>query len=151
MGSVAVRRLLFVLVLAVLAGPALAEGPAYSLKTVPDSEPPKEVAEAVARLLGGRSVQLLDDKGETVLELWFRKSLPVSATEAQVSNGLTYAEVPPSTLFGVVRVSREMLDYRKQKVTEGAYTLRWASQPPDGDHAGTAPTTDFLLLCPAGD
>jgi hypothetical protein len=131
------------------AGAAWADRPVYALK-VNDSEPPKEVAEAVGKLLETRSVQLLD-RDEVIVELWFRKVLPVKATEVQIMNGLTYAEVPTSTLFGAVRIGREMLDYRKQKVGAGVYTLRLATQPADGDHAGTAPTTDFLLLCPAAE
>ena len=40
-------------------------------------------------------------------------------------------------------------DYRKQKIKPGVYTLRLAVQPMDGDHMGTAPYNEFVLLCPA--
>jgi hypothetical protein len=121
----------------------------YSVKTVSDTAPPKEVQEPIRKLLDSRCVQLLDDKGGTLLELWFRKEMPVKATEAQVKNGLTYAEVPLSAVVGVVRVPKVTLDYRKQKVKPGVYTLRLALQPMDGDHMGTAPYNEFCLLCPA--
>jgi hypothetical protein len=41
------------------------------------------------------------------------------------------------------------VDYRKQKIKPGVYTLRLANQPMDGDHMGTAPYNEFCLLCPA--
>src|SRR3954453_19499784 len=65
--------------------------------------------------------------------------------------GLTYAEAPLSTIIGAVRVPKLYIDYRKQKVKEGTYTLRLAAQPPTGEHMGTAPHTTFCLLCPASE
>ena len=121
-----------------------------SIKTV-DAPPPKELAEPVRKLLGNRCVQLLDGKGEAVCEVWFRTEVPVKATEAQVKNGLTYREVPETTLLGALRVLKQTTDYRKQKVPAGVYTLRLAYQPMDGDHMGTAPYGEFCLASPAGD
>jgi hypothetical protein len=125
--------------------------PAYSIKIVKDSAPPKELREPIRKLLDTRCVQLLDGKGTTLIELWFRKELPVKATEAQVKNGLTYREVPPSSVIGAMRVARPTIDYRKQKINAGVYTLRLAVQPMDGDHMGTAPYNEFCLICPAAD
>ena len=132
-----------------LAAPAWSAS--YSVKTVSDSAPPKEVEEPIRKLLANQCVRLLDAKGNTLYELWFRKEVPVKATEAQVKNGLTYQEVPLSTVLGVVRVPKQTTDYRKQKVKPGVYTLRLAMQPMDGDHMGTAPYGEFCLLSPAGD
>jgi hypothetical protein len=128
-----------------------ADRPTFSIRIAGAGEPPVQLDESIRKLLAGRSIQLLDAGDEVILELWFRKELPVKATEAQIMNGLTYAEVPTSTLFGAMRVLRDVQDYRKQKVGEGVYTFRLASQPTDGDHADTAPSTDFLLLCPAAE
>jgi hypothetical protein len=125
--------------------------PVYSIKTVADQAPPKELAEPIRKLLDNRCVQLLDGKGETVLELWFRKEVPVKATKAQVDNGLTYREVPSSTVMGALRVLKRTNDYKKQKVPPGVYTLRLGIQPADGDHMGTAPYNEFCLACPAAD
>src|SRR5687768_16251910 len=97
-----------------LALPAAA-APAYSVKTA-DAAPPKELQEPIRKLLAEKSVQLLDDNGTVVVELWFRKELPVKATDAQVKNGLTYAEVPLSTVVGAMRVATKVTDYRKQKI-----------------------------------
>src|SRR5262245_10460129 len=82
--------------------------PAYSIKTVAGSEPPKEVQEPIRKLLANQSVQFLDGKGTLVMELWFCKEVAVKATEAQIKNGLTYREVPVSTVIGAVRVPKTM-------------------------------------------
>jgi hypothetical protein len=131
--------------------PLFAADNAYSVKTVDKTPAPKEVQEPIRKLLGERGVQLLNAKGDLLAELWFRQDVPVNATEAQIKNGLTYAEVPESTVFGVIRFPKQITDYRKQKVPAGVYTLRLANQPMDGDHMGTAPYSEFLLLSPADD
>jgi len=126
-------------------------GDEYHIKTVDNAPAPKEVQEPIRKLLADRCVQLLDAKNNLLAEVWFRKDVPVNATEAQINNGLTYAEVPESTLFGVIRFPKQITDYRKQKIPAGVYTLRLAIQPMDGDHMGTAPYSEFLLLSPAAD
>jgi hypothetical protein len=129
---------------------AKADNP-YGLKVQAGVAPPKEVAEPVRQVLTDRCIQFTDAKGAVLAELWFRKELPAKATEAQVKNGLTYREFPETTLFGVLRVVQPMTDYRKQKVPAGVYTLRLAYQPMDGDHMGTAPFSEFLLVSPAAE
>jgi hypothetical protein len=123
----------------------------YAIKVQDKSAPPKEVAEPIRKLLAERSVQLLDGKGEVLVEVWMRQALPAKATEAQIKNGLTWREVGESTVLGAVRVAKQTTDYRKQKIPPGVYTLRLAYQPQDGDHMGTAPYSEFGLLCPTAD
>jgi hypothetical protein len=134
----------------VCAAPVLAQGKKYTLK-VADADPPKELAEPIRKLLGKKAAQLVDASGTALLEVWLRQGVPVKATEAQVKNGLTYREVPLSTVIGVLRVGKQTYDYRKQKIPAGVYTLRIAVQPMDGDHMGTAPYTEFVLASPAAD
>jgi hypothetical protein len=110
---------------------------------------PAELAEPVRKLLADRAFQLTDPKGELALEIWPAKEVAAKATEAQVKNGLTYREVPESTVMGAVRVLKPMTDFRKQKIAPGVYTLRLGYQPMDGDHMGTAPHGEFCLLSPA--
>jgi hypothetical protein len=126
-------------------------GNEYQIKTMDKSPAPKEVQEPIRKLLGERCVQLVDAKNDLLAEVWFRKDVPVKATEAQIANGLTYAEVPESTVFAVIRFPKQITDYRKQKIPAGVYTLRLANQPMDGDHMGTAPFSEFLLLSPTAD
>jgi hypothetical protein len=126
-------------------------GNEYHIKTVDKTPAPKEVQEPIRKLLGERCVQLLTAKDGLLAEVWFRKDVPVKATDAQISNGLTYTEVPESTVFGVIRFPKQITDYRKQKIPSGVYTLRLANQPMDGDHMGTAPYSEFVLLSPAAE
>jgi hypothetical protein len=120
----------------------------YSLKPT-ENAPPKEVNEAIRKLLQEQSVQMLDGKGNVMCELWFRKEVPAKATKEQVKNGLTYREVPETTLLAVMKVAEPMTDYRKQTLKAGVYTLRLGYQPQDGDHMGTAPHSEFCVAVPA--
>lgn len=144
--SQTVRAALAAALLAVLPAAAAAQ---YTAKEV-DAAPPNEIKEPVRKLLGQRSVQVLDAKNTVLCEIWFRKEIPVKATAAQVKNGLTYREVPETTLLAVMKVAETMTDYRKQKIKPGLYTLRLAFQPQDGDHMGTAPHAEFVLAVPQG-
>src|SRR5437868_8322425 len=106
----------------VLALPAAA-APAYSIKIVPDQAPPKQLGEPIRKLLDNRCLQLNDAGGNALIEVWLRKQVPVKATAEQVKNGLTYREVPSSTIMGAMRVVKPITDYKKQKVPAGVYTL----------------------------
>ena len=131
--------------------PAVAAAPAYSIKVVPDQAPPRQLAEPIRKLLDHRCIQLHDGRGNTLVELWLRKDVPVKATDAQIKNGLTYRDAASSTVVAAMRLVKAAFDYKKQKVPAGVYTLRLGIQPADGDHMGTAPYNEFLLACPADD
>jgi hypothetical protein len=145
------RRPLGVVLLFLIAPSGRGAEPAYAVKVTERSPPPAEVAEPIRKLLRDRCVQLLDDKGELVAEVWGRAVVPAEATDAQIANGLTYREVPETTILGVVRFAREHSDYRKHKIPAGVYTLRLAFQPVSDDHVGTAPHPEFGLLSPAAE
>jgi hypothetical protein len=138
-----------VLTLFLLAFPA--RGANYTIQTVTDAAPPKELDASIRKLLGTSCVQLRDADGNAVMELWLRVEVPVKATEAQIKNGLTYREVPVSTVMGALNVLTDITDYRKQKIPAGVYTLRIALQPVSDDHLGKSMYRDFCLLCPASE
>jgi hypothetical protein len=129
--------------------PALLAAPAYSIKTLADTAPPKQLSDAVRKVLDNRCIQLQDGKGNTIAEVWLAKEPVGKATAEQIKNGLTYREFPQSTILGAIRVAKAMQDYKKQKIPAGVYTLRLGIQPEDGDHMGTSPYNEFALLCPA--
>jgi hypothetical protein len=134
-----------VILLAFLAAPAAADEP-YRVKQ-DIAKPPREVAEAIASLLDGKALAV--HRGEaTIAEIWLRGELPSSADADQIKNGLTYREIPETTLLGVVRFPKAFIDYRKQQIPAGVYSLRLAVQPDTGDHKDTAPYQDFALLVP---
>jgi hypothetical protein len=122
--------------------------PTYSIKTL-KAEPPKELKEPIRKLLSDQSIQLLGPKDEVLCQLWFRKEVPVDATEDQVKTGLTYKEIKETTLLGAVKYHKASNEYRKQKVKPGVYTLRLAFQPMDGDHMGVSAYQEFCLLVSA--
>jgi hypothetical protein len=113
-------------------------------------DPPAELAGPVGKLLDKNAVVVADKDGAPVLTVWFRSAVPVQATAEQVANGLTYREVPEGMLVGAVKFAGPFVDYRKQEITAGVYTLRFLVQPDVGDHMGTAPHPEFLVLSPAG-
>jgi hypothetical protein len=129
--------------------PAASAADSYSIKEA-KTAPPKALKDSVRKLLEEKSVQFLNN-GKLVAEIWFRKEIPAKATDAQIKNGLTYQEVPQTTLFGALELKDTLTDFRKQKIKAGVYTMRLAYQPMDGDHMGTAPFGEFVLFTPAGD
>jgi hypothetical protein len=129
--------------------PVAADAPKLSLKTQ-KANPPKQLKENFSSLLSDQAVEVTNDSGAAVATFWFRKAIPSKAAPEQVKNGLTYHEIPQTTLIGVVEFAQAWTDYRKQKIPAGAYTLRLAFQPMDGDHQGTAPYGEFCLLTPIG-
>jgi hypothetical protein len=109
---------------------------------------PNTVKPAVAEELDAEAYVLSEKNGSTTQTLWFRKAVPMIATADQIKNGLTYREIPDGTLIGVIRFDRPFVDFRKQDVPAGVYSVRFAVQPDTGDHMGTAPHPEFVLLTP---
>jgi hypothetical protein len=127
---------------------AAAQDVKYTIKTTTDA-PPKELQEPLRKLLRDGGIQLRSPKGDPIAEFWFCKEVASEATPEQLKAGVTYRNVPQTTFVGAVRVDKSWTDYRKQKIKAGVYTLRIAYQPQDGDHMGTAPYTEFVLLVSA--
>jgi hypothetical protein len=111
---------------------------------------PEKVAEPIRKLLNEEAL-VVRDGATVIMRIWFRREIPVKATEEQIKNGLTYHEIPEGTLVGVLEFPTKFTDFRKQELPAGVYTLRFAVQPDIGDHTGTAPHPEFCLICPAED
>jgi hypothetical protein len=141
-------RLIAAAALLALAGPAAAQGQ-LTVK-VEDAPPPAELSAPVRALLDSKAMTVSDDKGAAVLTVWPRKVLESKAAADKAASGLTYLDLPETVLVGAVRFAQTFTDFRKQKVKPGVYTLRLSNQPMDGDHMGTAPYNEFLLLAHAG-
>src|SRR5262245_41284166 len=131
-----------------LAGATLADEGQFTAKPA-KQEAPKELKDPIRELMGDDAEQVVDGKGGIIATFWFRKEVPAKATPEQVKNGLTYREIPQTTVVGAVQFPQTWSDFRKQEIPAGVYTLRMALQPQDGDHMGTAPYNEFLVLCPA--
>jgi hypothetical protein len=115
---------------------------------VEDQEPPKDLSDAVRALLDNKAMSVFDDN-KLLCTVWACKSLESKATAEEAKAGLKYANLEETTVVGAVKFPEQWIDYRKQKIKPGVYTLRLGLQPMDGDHQGTAPFNDFLLLSPA--
>jgi hypothetical protein len=132
--------------LVVVAAPGIAAEP-LAVKAE-KQEPPKALADDVRAEFGSDSLAVTRGN-ETILRIWFRKSIPVKANAEQVKNGLTYREISEGTLLAAVQFPAVFVDFRKQEIPAGVYTLRMAVQPDIGDHKETAPHQDFALLLSA--
>jgi hypothetical protein len=118
---------------------------------VEDAQPPKELAEPVRAVLDTKAMSVFDAKGKLLCTVWAARSLEAKATAEQAKGGLKYTHLEESTLVGAVKFPETWVDYRKQKIKPGVYTLRLGIQPMDGDHMGTAPYNEFCLLSPAAE
>jgi hypothetical protein len=125
------------------------DAPAFKV-AADKKEIPAAVAEPIRKLLD-ETAFVVTDAGKPKLTVWFRAEVPSKATPEQVKNGLTYRELPEGTVLGVVQLDAAFVDFRKQEIPAGVYTLRLAVQPDTGDHTGTAPFQDFAVLSRAAD
>ena len=109
--------------------------------------PPLELAPAVREALAGEALRVVGPQG-TLCELWLRKVMSAQANPSQEVD-VTLGQLAEGTLVGAVRFPADVKDYRSQQIKAGAYTLRYALIPTDGNHYGVAPQRDFLLASPA--
>jgi len=142
------RTITMLIALAISTNTVVAEEGKYRTKTE-KTAPPEELSIAVRGVLTKSCEVVSDAVGNTICEVWFREELPGKGTADQLKNGLTYREVPETTIVAAIRFPKVFSDFRKQEIPAGAYTLRLAFQPDTGDHTGTAPHTEFGLLIPA--
>jgi hypothetical protein len=83
--------------------------------------------------------------GTIACEIWLRSAAPAGKTEAP---GAVYKTLSESSLIGVITFPKATSDFRGQSVKPGAYTLRYALHPSDGNHLGISPLRDFLVMIP---
>ncbi|MCS7269456.1 MAG: hypothetical protein NZ703_00070 [Gemmataceae bacterium] len=143
------RRLIIVTLVGVVgvvcwASVGVADLPKWTVR-VTEGTVPNDLKAEIQAVLSPTTLEVRDENGQVVAHFWRRKELPLKGKE--LADG--YAAIPEGTLIGAVQWLQPWSDYRKQKVKPGVYTLRFARQPMDGDHMGTAPYNEFLLLVPA--
>lgn len=102
---------------------------------------PQEIAPPVNAALAPGGVRATAS-GVTI-DFWWVKALEVGVTPA------AWAAVDEGALVGAVRFGADFRDIRGRAIKAGVYTLRYGVQPDNGDHLGTSPFRDFLLLVPA--
>jgi hypothetical protein len=109
---------------------------------------PEALAADVAKTLAPGSFKVTDGK-KVVCEVWLATKWPAKAGFKATEEVLYPFEV--GELIGAIRFPRKTTDFRNQEIASGVYTLRYGQQPVDGNHVGTSPTRDFLLLSPAAE
>ena len=122
-----------------LAASAFAQGKIETIASTP------KVPDTIANVLQSQGLRVTLPDGAIAAELWWRKD--VSAGKDSASDA-AYPALPRFGLIGVVAFPAGSKDYRGQPIAAGAYTLRYAVLPKDGNHMGAAPLPDMLLLVP---
>ncbi|MBI4878099.1 MAG: hypothetical protein HY812_00345 [Planctomycetes bacterium] len=107
---------------------------------------PEEVPAAFRELLEPAGLRVEDAGGKVLYDLWLVKEIPLAAEKRKGELGTRFGNLPIGTLVGVLRSYGHEYDYKEIPIAEGCYALRYGVQPEDGDHLGTSPTRDFLVL-----
>jgi hypothetical protein len=113
---------------------------------IADKEPPKDVSDAIRGLLRAKVIQV-GSGDKPAYEFWLVKELPLQSKPASVPKALD--SVKQATLLGVVAVPAARRDYRDDELAPAVYTMRFALQPQDGNHSGSAEFPYFAVLVPA--
>lgn len=127
------------------AAPADAARPAYSLVEHDADSLPKDVPEAFSKLTNARGLRLDGADGKPLFDLWLRKELPL-LEKPKTGLAIQFGQIAVGEFVAVVRVHAQADDFREDHVKPGLYLARYGLQPEDGDHMGTAPNRDFLIL-----
>ena len=124
--------------------------PAWAAMTIGETGacPLADVPDSVKSVLDSKGYQVKDG-GNVFAEAWFAKDIKPGAGAGDRA-GSDFKQLTPSVFLGVIRYAKEGSDFRVQQVKPGVYTMRYQLQPEDGDHLGTAPRRDFVVLLPAG-
>lgn len=107
----------------------------------------QSASESVRKSLEPKGYRVTLSDGSVVCEIWLRSAVPAGKSDASAS---AYATIGESSLIGVINFPNDTRDFRGQSIKAGAYTLRHALHPADGNHLGISQVRDFLLLTPLG-
>ena len=102
-------------------------------------------SEALKKALEPKGYRVSLADGSVLCEIWLPSAIVSGKTEAQ---GAVYTWLAESALVAVITFPKAAIDFRKQGIKPGSYTLRYAVHPQDGNHLGISPIRDFLLLVP---
>lgn len=138
-------RLLAHFLIPVICMAPLAHGAELALEVGP-ADPEEKVAPAIRSELAKETIKLVGDEGP-VYQITLRKTIPLKGAPEEPRTALK--QLAQGTLLGVMVVKGDERDYRDDGIYPGVYTMRFALQPQDGDHLGSAEFPYFALLVPA--
>lgn len=110
---------------------------------VADREPPAAIDASIRKGLQTKVVQILQD-GKPIYEFWFASVIPLRSKPASTAKSLD--TIKDAALLGAVSIVSARRDYRDDELAAGVYTMRFALQPEDGNHLGTAEFSYFAVL-----
>jgi hypothetical protein len=110
---------------------------------------PSELGPAMQGVLNSSGTKIMTQQGATILEIWFRSSLPAGSPSKE--GHVTLPTIPKGSLVGAMRVSGPATDARGQALAPGVYTLRYGVAPDNEGHKTVAPQRDFMLISRAAD
>ena len=119
----------------------------HRVEPVDEPAPADAISAEIAAKLAPTGVRVVRGESRTICEIWLCKELQAQA-DFEATAAVQYPLVPGS-LVGVARYVNKGGDFRDQDIGRGVYTIRYGQQPVDGNHVGTSPTRDFLLLVEA--
>ena len=119
----------------------------HRVEAVSEAPPSDGVAKEIIDQLQSKGIKVVSGESRTVCEIWPSKTWQIQAGFKPTEQVL-YPFLP-GQLMGLVRYRVKGGDFREQEIARGLYTIRYGQQPVDGNHVGTSPTRDFLLLVPA--
>jgi hypothetical protein len=128
-------------ILAALSTPLNAQE--HQAETIENPPPAEEVQEEFVNQVSDKGVRVKRGS-RTVCEIWFNKEWKLDEGFTATPERL-YPFVP-GQLIGLLHFPRRGSDFRNQNISSGWYTLRFALQPIDGNHVGTSPTRDFVVM-----
>ena len=123
-----------------------ASGQDYSVEVIDAGPDADEVSQEVAKQLADTGYRV-NRGSRTVSEIWLCKQWPLEPDFEATPERLY--PFTPGQLIGLIHFRRRGSEFRDQTISSGWYTLRFGLQPVDGNHVGTSPTRDFLLLVDA--
>jgi hypothetical protein len=125
----------------------VASGQEYSIEKIEAASEADGVSDEIAKLIADQGIRVKRGSSRTVCEIWLCKELAIDPEFKPTPERLY--PFTPGQLIGLLHFSRRGSEFRDQTVSSGWYTLRFGLQPVDGNHEGTSPTRDFLLLVDA--
>ncbi len=119
----------------------------YRVDVLEEAPPESNVSDDLRQQLTLTGLKVIRGSSRTVCEIWPCRKWQASDGFRPTDEQLYPFE--PGQLIGLLRFRRRGNDFREQQISRGVYTLRYGLQPIDGNHEGTSPTRDFLLLVKA--
>ncbi len=116
----------------------------FELQSLDTEALPKEVPDAFQKVVGKQCLRLVGADKKPVYDLWLRSEIAFN-DKVKPSLAIKFGQIPLGELVGVIRTYGGTKDFRDDAVKAGVFALRYAIQPENGNHMGTAPNRDFFL------